>query len=320
MSKQQAEHVEAITRKQTTNRLWFRFRSGRVTASRMKAICHTNAAKPSEHLVKAVCYPEGRKLHTEATKWGCSHEKNALDAFTEQMIRTHDNVRVRCSGFVISAAHPYIGASPDAIVTCDCCGSSPVEVKCPFCKKDNIIHEITDKNFCLQKDVNGVLKLSKTHAYWYQVQTQMGVCEMERAYFVVWTEKDMHVEEVFFDEQKWLEMCVKAKHIFETAILPELLGKFFTRTTDHSVATEVVVTEIPTENATGEVPTPEAVYCYCRDSEHGNMVACENSECKFEWFHFECVGITEEPKGVWYCPDCRKLEKFKRKRRRVVKN
>jgi inhibitor of growth protein 3 len=27
-------------------------------------------------------------------------------------------------------------------------------------------------------------------------------------------------------------------------------------------------------------------------------------QCVLEWFHYTCVGITEPPKGKWYCPDC----------------
>lgn len=46
------------------------------------------------------------------------------------------------------------------------------------------------------------------------------------------------------------------------------------------------------------------VYCTCRKVSYGDMVACDGKNCKIEWFHYECVGITEEPKGAWYCPDC----------------
>lgn len=33
------------------------------------------------------------------------------------------------------------------------------------------------------------------------------------------------------------------------------------------------------------------------------------ADCPYEWFHFGCVGLTEEnrPKGKWYCRDCRKV-------------
>ncbi len=25
----------------------------------------------------------------------------------------------------------------------------------------------------------------------------------------------------------------------------------------------------------------------------------------YEWFHFDCVGVAQAPKGKWYCPQCR---------------
>ena len=46
-------------------------------------------------------------------------------------------------------------------------------------------------------------------------------------------------------------------------------------------------------------------YCTCRSVSYGNMVACDNPECPFEWFHWSCVGMTKEPVGTWYCDECR---------------
>ncbi|KAL4801956.1 inhibitor of growth proteins N-terminal histone-binding-domain-containing protein [Aspergillus unguis] len=46
------------------------------------------------------------------------------------------------------------------------------------------------------------------------------------------------------------------------------------------------------------------VYCTCQTVSHGDMVACDNDDCRFEWFHWKCVGLTREPVGKWYCPDC----------------
>jgi inhibitor of growth protein 4 len=48
----------------------------------------------------------------------------------------------------------------------------------------------------------------------------------------------------------------------------------------------------------------EPVYCVCRRVSYGQMIGCDNDDCKFEWFHFDCVGLTEQPSGSWYCPDC----------------
>lgn len=48
----------------------------------------------------------------------------------------------------------------------------------------------------------------------------------------------------------------------------------------------------------------EPRYCICNQVSYGDMVACDNSDCPFEWFHYACVGISAPPKGKWYCPQC----------------
>lgn len=51
----------------------------------------------------------------------------------------------------------------------------------------------------------------------------------------------------------------------------------------------------------------ETLYCFCRQVSYGDMIGCDNDDCKFEWFHYDCVGVTEPSKEgeLWYCPDCR---------------
>jgi len=56
----------------------------------------------------------------------------------------------------------------------------------------------------------------------------------------------------------------------------------------------------------------EPTYCICNRVSFGEMVGCDNAECKVEWFHFECVGLTHPPKGKWYCPDCTAVRKKQR--------
>lgn len=58
----------------------------------------------------------------------------------------------------------------------------------------------------------------------------------------------------------------------------------------------------PTDNSTVDTE----VYCICRNVSHGEMICCDGKNCPYEWFHFECVGLTEAPKGSWLCDDCKK--------------
>lgn len=57
----------------------------------------------------------------------------------------------------------------------------------------------------------------------------------------------------------------------------------------------------------------DEAFCYCKKGSVGNMIACDGDSCEIEWFHWECVGLTEDPKGSWYCPECR--EKIKKQAR-----
>ncbi|KAI2628958.1 inhibitor of growth proteins N-terminal histone-binding-domain-containing protein [Xylaria nigripes] len=56
-------------------------------------------------------------------------------------------------------------------------------------------------------------------------------------------------------------------------------------------------------------------YCLCQAVSYGDMVACDNPSCPFEWFHWACVGLKSEPEGRWYCPTCsaERAENLKKK-------
>uniref|UniRef100_A0A1I7ZCK5 PHD-type domain-containing protein n=1 Tax=Steinernema glaseri TaxID=37863 RepID=A0A1I7ZCK5_9BILA len=65
------------------------------------------------------------------------------------------------------------------------------------------------------------------------------------------------------------------------------------------------VADVVMEYIPGHGPN-EPTYCICQRISFGDMIGCDNEECKIEWFHFECVKLTKKPKGKkWYCPQCR---------------
>lgn len=82
-----------------------------------------------------------------------------------------------------------------------------------------------------------------------------------------------------------------------------------------------------------DIDPNEERYCICGDVSYGDMVKCENNQVSVlfrtlsygplsierslliceqceggEWFHFECMGMTEAPgrRVKWWCPTCRK--------------
>ncbi|KFZ05763.1 hypothetical protein V501_08038 [Pseudogymnoascus sp. VKM F-4519 (FW-2642)] len=74
---------------------------------------------------------------------------------------------------------------------------------------------------------------------------------------------------------------------------------------------EAVVQEPDVEVDEDGVPVDpnEPRYCVCNGVSFGEMIACENNQCQYEWFHLPCVGLTIEtlpPRTTkWYCPECR---------------
>uniref|UniRef100_A0A3Q2YRU7 Inhibitor of growth protein n=1 Tax=Hippocampus comes TaxID=109280 RepID=A0A3Q2YRU7_HIPCM len=65
---------------------------------------------------------------------------------------------------------------------------------------------------------------------------------------------------------------------------------------------------LPEAEASGQVDWTydpnEPRYCICNQVSYGEMVGCDNTDCPIEWFHYGCVGLSEAPKGKWYCPQC----------------
>lgn len=70
----------------------------------------------------------------------------------------------------------------------------------------------------------------------------------------------------------------------------------------NNVVNNVAIEEPMEEEWTYDPNEPR--YCICNQVSYGDMVACDNQDCPYEWFHYPCVGITAPPKGKWYCPQC----------------
>ena len=102
--------------------------------------------------------------------------------------------------------------------------------------------------------------------------------------FVVWMEKDVHIECIYPDETFWLETVSRVKHFFITSILPELIGKFYSRTSESVSAPQTPSPSDPSCSVSLSEPGPLSsvpsietdgdstkTYCYCQGPEYGEM-------------------------------------------------
>ena len=128
----QAANLQSSTREQSHSKLWHTHRAGRVTASNMHAATHTSVIRPSKSLIKRICCPHICQFSSEATSWGKDKEKYARSIYTKHIQKDHINASVSECGLFVHPDYPHLGATPDGVVECECCGSGVCEIKCPY--------------------------------------------------------------------------------------------------------------------------------------------------------------------------------------------
>lgn len=109
----QAVTVEKETRTQAKSRTWFKQRSGRITASKLREVLHTDPLQPSISLIKSICYPEMRLFTSTACKYGCDHEDAARLKYIKVLGKVHKNEIVIQSGLILDPILPFLGATPE---------------------------------------------------------------------------------------------------------------------------------------------------------------------------------------------------------------
>lgn len=223
--------IERLTRGQHLSKFWYRFRAGRITASLFKRVCRTSEDHPSLSLVKLICNPQDYTFKSVYTDHGIEFEPVARCEYEKKMTALgHTNFKVTESGLMVSSKYPHIGASPDGIWSCDCCGTGILEIKCPFKGKDKgIIAYANVRGSSIEQLNDGSFSLKKDHEYYFQVQMQLFVASFEIAHFVVWTNLGLQIIEVPADKGFWSLNYPKTVSFFKNVILPEMIGQYYSR-------------------------------------------------------------------------------------------
>ena len=139
-------------------------------------------------------------------------------------------------------------------------------------------------------------------------------------------ETSVHIECIYKDPDFWLECTTKSSNFFKTCLLLEIMGNWYTRPRFTAATSNTNSSENWTASCsllnddtlktvdTCHVDQPS--YCYCGGPENGTTITCDNPDCPIKWFHTKCLRLHTLPRGKakWYCPDCRKLSKFLRKK------
>jgi len=137
------------------------------------------------------------------------------------------------SGTTINKKYPFLHATPDFLCECSCCGQGCGEVKCPYCIEgldfDNYVQK---KSSCLEK--NGTeFSLKRDHDYYYQAQQQIYTTGRGYLDFVVFSTDGKSCallnERIAPNIEHWKTQLPKLETFWRICILPEILGRWYTR-------------------------------------------------------------------------------------------
>ena len=78
------------------------------------------------------CIQELRPVDLMALKYGRNMEDIAKSKYVKQFKSQHKNTSSRECGLFIYEDLQFIGASPDLLLNCECCGDGVLEIKCPY--------------------------------------------------------------------------------------------------------------------------------------------------------------------------------------------
>ena len=63
--------------------------------------------------------------------YGQENKKRAWTQYKALRSQEYQNFVIQNTGLHINAEFPYLGASPDSLIQCDCHGKGVLEIKCP---------------------------------------------------------------------------------------------------------------------------------------------------------------------------------------------
>ncbi|CAH3151454.1 unnamed protein product, partial [Porites lobata] len=261
LSDNELDAIEEDARKQSKGNFFFRHRAGRIGASVSWTVAHSNPMQPSQSLIKSLCYPHLFKVTSKAISHDKKYEKTAVETYVSLMSQTHKDFQVKFCGIILDKEHPWLHATPDFMASCSCCGDGCGEVKCPYSIKNGDFQTyISKKTSCV--------------VFAFSVNNQPVI----------------FYERIYPDYTLWESLQPKLTTFWRICILPEILGRWYTRKCHMPSLVQVPVS-----------CNDNAIW-YCRKVTEEGTITCSNAKCPYMRFHLSCLRSST----------CRLLPEFKR--------
>ena len=133
------QDLERRTRGQSQNDYWFSQRKGRITGSVAQSVLTSTRRLLSGELnfdktplIRRLLYSSVNP-DLPALKNGREKESEAREKYINVMREFgHPKIKVHDCGLFVAHERIYLGASPDGLIDCPCCGEGVLEIKCPL--------------------------------------------------------------------------------------------------------------------------------------------------------------------------------------------
>lgn len=216
ISEEEQAYLEMYTRGQDKNDRWFEERKKRIQSSNFHRICHVTE-RTNHHRYAASLVNSSSIKQNEAMKHGHKFEKEAIHKY-----ESDSGAKVKQCGIFVSTTLPFLGASPDGIVS----DSVLCEVKCPFSARNK---DISPRTVPYMKAADGNLTLSTTHPYYYQIQGQLFCAKRQFCDLIVYTLSDVKYVRIQRDDKFISGMTEKLELFYRNFFRSAILSKHFYR-------------------------------------------------------------------------------------------
>ena len=149
-------------------------------------------------------------------------EIHAKQCYLYLMKPNHKKLKSEEQGLIVMSGKPFIAASPDLKVSCECYGEGLVEIECSYSIKESIP---SADNLTYLQIVDGTTILKRNSDYFYQVQGQMAVTKLSKTNFFVFTIHGHFTERIKFDKDFWTSMFLKLEWFWVNCLAPEILTR-----------------------------------------------------------------------------------------------
>lgn len=317
----EVDHIQKETVGQSENKSWHALRKDRITASNMYAV-HTrmNSFKknPEVDLSAIVSMVMGGKTinsNIKALKFGRESEPLAKSIYCKMYLESHVDAKFKDCGIFLDQNVSFLAASPDMLVSCECCGDGLLEVKSsmqPKCSLCSAFCTCNMPDYLFTSD-NEALEIKKNHRYFCQIQGQMAICKRMWCDFFVYSCNGTFSKRINFQEDYYSNVQSNLIYFFKTFIAPKCIEEEMCASAcivcPDKVSEESECEPMEVEDGEGDVYF--CLICKNQIQEQENVksfgqrsICCDMCD---NWFHFKCIGMSKSVlscTSTWLCQTC----------------